>query len=169
MYFATQEQCSWTANYFWMEKQHAHKRSLLLCFAFNSVRRFLFKNILMNGPILIFLNSAFKCSTKLSTSLSRINHHKGFGFILQSSTGMFIVLGWTLPPPQALGFLLRGYTKHEWKGEWLVERETSEYEAGPKIGYLQQKHCVFVYKLSRTHLTDLLDSNYVFFVQTSAH
>ena len=113
----------------------------------------------MNSPILIFLNSAFKCSTKLSTSLSRINHHKGFGFILQSSTGMFIVLGWTLPPPQALGFLHRGHMKHE----WLVERETSGYEAGPKIGYLQQKHCVFVHKLSRTHLTDLLDSNYVFF------
>ena len=141
---------------------YAHKRCLLLCFAFNSVKRFSFKYILMNSPILIFLNSAFKCSTKLSTSLPRINHYKGFGFILQSPTGMFIVLGWTPPSPQVLCVLHRGYTKHEWKvSDWL--RETSGKEAGPK------NHCVFGQKLSRTHLMDLLESNYVFFLQKSAH
>ena len=67
-------------------------------------KKYSFEYILMNSPILIFLNSAFKCSTKLSTSLPRINHHKGFRFILQSPTSMFIVLGWTLSPPQVLVF-----------------------------------------------------------------
>lgn len=106
VYFATQEQLlsnskttsGWKSNIVLGSvllhfSIYAHKRCLLLCFAFNSVKRFSFKYILMNSPILIFLNSAFKCSTKLSTSLPRINHYKGFGFILQSPTGMFIVLG----------------------------------------------------------------------------
>ena len=74
------------------------------------------------APFWYFLNSAFKCSTKLSTSLPRINHYKGFRFILQSPTSMFIVLGWTLSPPQELGFLHRGYMKHEWQvSDWSRE------------------------------------------------
>ena len=133
---------------------YGHKRCLLLCFAFNSVTRFSFKYILTNSPILIFLNSLQMFNAKLSTSFPRIYHLKGFQYILQSPTGICLLF-------QAELYLLLKCFIFRTEATQNTSK-TSGYEAGPKLGYLPQKHCVLVHKLSRTHSIDLLESNCFF-------
>lgn len=116
--------------------------------------RFSFKYILTNCPILIFLNSAFKCSTQNSAQASQEFT------ILKVSSIFFKAPQVCLLFQAELCLLLKCFI---FRTEATQNTsKTSGYEAGPKLGYLPQKHCVLVHKLSRTHSIDLLESNCFF-------